>query len=189
MSQDFFSFEKVLKELQLQEDELKKLVSEGEIRAFRDQDKMKFKKEDVDRFRRNRGNEQAKTVEENVPEELVFDEDDAHQEVGMATAAITDDSFLDEDEAAGEEKAPPTSTRSSRARPTPASAASRKSRTVMLEEPGETEGGMWRAAIILLSLLLVFGAFAAMDAVRATPAFMSEGLANFVGETFLGMKK
>ena len=34
MSKDFYSFEKVLRELQMQEEELKKLVSEGEIRAF-----------------------------------------------------------------------------------------------------------------------------------------------------------
>jgi hypothetical protein len=46
-SDDFFTFDEVLKELQLSEDELKKMVSEGEIRAFKDEDRMKFKKADV----------------------------------------------------------------------------------------------------------------------------------------------
>ena len=38
------SFDDVLKELKIEEDDLKKMVSEGEIRAFRDQNTMKFKK-------------------------------------------------------------------------------------------------------------------------------------------------
>jgi excisionase family DNA binding protein len=44
---DFLSFEKALRELKLRSEELKKLVSEGEIRAYRDGDSMKFRREDV----------------------------------------------------------------------------------------------------------------------------------------------
>ena len=47
-SDEFFTFDEVLNELKLSEDELKKMVSEGEIRAFKDEDKMKFKKVDVE---------------------------------------------------------------------------------------------------------------------------------------------
>ena len=50
-SDEFFTFDEVLKELKLSEDELKKLVSEGEIRAFKDEDRMKFKKVDVENKR------------------------------------------------------------------------------------------------------------------------------------------
>ncbi|WP_372367103.1 helix-turn-helix domain-containing protein [Candidatus Uabimicrobium sp. HlEnr_7] len=50
----FYSFEKVLKELRLEENELKRLVSEGEIRAFRDEGKMKFKKSDIDNLKMRR---------------------------------------------------------------------------------------------------------------------------------------
>ena len=46
-SEDFLSFEKALRELQLRSEELKKLVSEGEIRAYRDGDSMKFRREDI----------------------------------------------------------------------------------------------------------------------------------------------
>jgi len=53
-NQDYYSFERVLKELQIEEDELKRLVSEGEIRAFRDEDKMKFRKSDIDGLKKGR---------------------------------------------------------------------------------------------------------------------------------------
>ena len=46
-SEDFLSFEKALRELKMRSEELKKLVSEGEIRAFRDGDSMKFRVEDI----------------------------------------------------------------------------------------------------------------------------------------------
>lgn len=47
-SDDFLSFEKALRELQLRSEELKKLVSEGEIRAYRDGESMKFRREDIE---------------------------------------------------------------------------------------------------------------------------------------------
>lgn len=47
MSDEFMSFEAALGELHLPADDLKRLVSEGEIRAFRDKGKTIFKKEDV----------------------------------------------------------------------------------------------------------------------------------------------
>ena len=51
---EYYSFEKVLKELQMEEDDLKRLVSEGEIRAFRDEDKMKFRRSDIDSLKKGR---------------------------------------------------------------------------------------------------------------------------------------
>lgn len=46
----FYSFEKTMKVLRKTPEELKTLVREGWLRAFRDQDKMVFRKEDVARF-------------------------------------------------------------------------------------------------------------------------------------------
>jgi len=51
---DYFSFEDVLSELQLDEDELKRMVSEGELRAFRDENKMKFRRDDVESLKKGR---------------------------------------------------------------------------------------------------------------------------------------
>lgn len=44
---NYKSFDDVLSDLNMDEDELKRLVSEGQIRAFRDEDRMKFRSEDV----------------------------------------------------------------------------------------------------------------------------------------------
>jgi len=52
--EQFYSFEEALRELRLKEEELKRLVSEGEIRAFRDKNTMRFKAEDVARLRGQR---------------------------------------------------------------------------------------------------------------------------------------
>ncbi len=57
MAVEYFSFEKVLKELQMDEDELKRLVSEGQIRAFRDEDRMKFRRDDIDNLKKGRQTE------------------------------------------------------------------------------------------------------------------------------------
>jgi hypothetical protein len=48
---EYYSFEEVLKDLKLEENELKRLVSAGEIRAFRDKNTMRFKAEDIARLR------------------------------------------------------------------------------------------------------------------------------------------
>ncbi len=57
MAGDYFSFEEVMGELQIDEDELKRMVSEGELRAFRSENKMKFKREDVDNLKKGRVSE------------------------------------------------------------------------------------------------------------------------------------
>jgi hypothetical protein len=51
---NYKSFDDVLRELEMDEDELKRLVSEGQIRAFRDDDRMKFRSEDVQALSRAR---------------------------------------------------------------------------------------------------------------------------------------
>src|SRR5688572_25579976 len=51
---EYFSFEEVMSELELSEEDLKRMVSEGELRAFRDENKMKFKREDVEHLKKGR---------------------------------------------------------------------------------------------------------------------------------------
>ncbi len=49
--QEFVNFENALNELKLSEDQLKRLVSEGEIRAIRGENNtMKFRKEEIERL-------------------------------------------------------------------------------------------------------------------------------------------
>jgi len=79
-----FSFQEALNELHLEEEELKRLVSEGEIRAFRDGDNMRLRKEDIDTLRSELGGE------------IVFEEDD-FADAGMATEEITEaDTLIDD---------------------------------------------------------------------------------------------
>lgn len=47
-SDEFYTFDETLRELKIFEDDLKKMVSEGELRAFKDEDKMKFRKGDIE---------------------------------------------------------------------------------------------------------------------------------------------
>ena len=75
--EDFLSFEKALRELKLRSEELKKLVSEGEIRAFRDGDSMKFRAEDVEALG-------SRADAEEASEELSF-ADSLEDDTGMVT--------------------------------------------------------------------------------------------------------
>ena len=92
----FLSFEDALDQLRLQEEELKRLVSEGEIRAFREGDTMKLRAQDVETLR----SELTGDVDAGASEEIVFEDDvDIADEAGMATEEITDvETILQEDD-------------------------------------------------------------------------------------------
>lgn len=82
MAVEYMSFEEVLKELQVDKEELLKLVSQGELRGFRDGKAMKFKKEDVLNLKKGR---------ETEPTIILTDSD---QEMGIAESS--DELILDE---------------------------------------------------------------------------------------------
>jgi hypothetical protein len=98
-SEDFLSFEKALRELQLRSEELKKLVSEGEIRAYRDGESMKFRAEDI----------QSLSAQNEGDTKLSF-ADSLEDDTGMVTEQISDeDTLLAEDDIV--EEAPRRATR------------------------------------------------------------------------------
>jgi hypothetical protein len=136
--EDFVSFEKALRDLKLRSEELRKLVSEGEIRAFRDgPDSMKFRREDVE----------ALTSKSKGEEELAF-ADSLEDDTGMVTEQLSaDDTLLAETEA---EPAPRARRTSSRPAPTARAAAA---------APQEKEPGWVTAACILCFVVLVWGTF------------------------------
>ncbi len=51
---EYESFDEVAKQLEIDDDDLKQLVSEGSLRAYRDENDMKFRKEDVESVRRSK---------------------------------------------------------------------------------------------------------------------------------------
>lgn len=95
--QDFFSFDEALNQLNLKEEELKRLVSEGEIRAFRDGDTMKLRRVDVENLKKELMGGEVVDLG-GAGEDLVFEDDLQLEEAGMATEEISDmDTLLEEE--------------------------------------------------------------------------------------------
>ncbi|MHC4378649.1 MAG: MerR family transcriptional regulator [Planctomycetota bacterium] len=97
MSQEeFFSFEQALDHLRLKEEELRRLVSEGEIRAFRDGETMKLRKRDVEELGRELMGGEVIDLSD-ADEDLVFEDDGDLLDPGMATEELTAADTLVED--------------------------------------------------------------------------------------------
>jgi excisionase family DNA binding protein len=117
-SGEFYTFDEVVRQLKIDENKLKRLVSEGEISAFREGDVMKFKKSEIDKLaKKGAGSETSETVlseitlEDEAPafeesgetltDDLVFegagDEVDLGKESGAKTEEISSqDTFIEE---------------------------------------------------------------------------------------------
>jgi excisionase family DNA binding protein len=93
--QDFSSFDEALNQLNLREEELKRLVSEGEIRAFREGDTMKLRRTDVEHLKTElMGGEVVELGEGRA--DVIFEDD--FEDPGMATEELTAaDTLIDED--------------------------------------------------------------------------------------------
>lgn len=86
-SKEFFSFEEALEELRLKEEELKRLVSEGEIRAFREGETMKLRRRDVEALRSELLGDEVVDLGE-ATEELIFEDESDLVDPGMATEEL-----------------------------------------------------------------------------------------------------
>ena len=99
---DFLSFENALDELSLEEDDLKRLISAGEIRAFREGSKMRLRAEDVTRVAGDLNVGESVSEEDAGDvlevEEVHFDAEVDDQDEGMVTTQLTEeDTLLDDD--------------------------------------------------------------------------------------------
>jgi len=81
MPGEFYTSEEILKELQIDDKELRRLISQGELRAYRDAAGLKFRKADVERLKKGRETEPTiiltdSDAEISLPseEELLVDE-------------------------------------------------------------------------------------------------------------------
>ncbi len=139
---DFVSFEKALRDLKLQGEELKRLVSEGEIRAFRDGQSMKFRKEDVEALA-------SPSVEL----------DGLEDDTGMVTEELSEeDTLLVEDDLEDVEEL------------TAARVPQARSRREQLVTKREGEHPLVMAAIVLTGVALLWGALLSWDiAASASP--------------------
>jgi excisionase family DNA binding protein len=138
-SEEFVSFEKALRDLKLQSEDLRKLVSEGGIRAFRDGQSMKFKREDLEALKANQVSD----------DDLVFT-DALEDDTGMVTEELSEEDTLlaEEDfEEAAVEAAPVT--RSTRAR------ARVEEEAAVAHEPGWVTGVAILCAVVMIYGLMV----------------------------------
>jgi hypothetical protein len=144
-NEDFLSFEKALRELKMRSEELKKLVSEGEIRAFRDGDSMKFRRDDIKAL----GAKAAGDAELSFADSL---EDDT----GMVTEQISD-----EDTLLADDDAPAAPARGARG-----AAAARPARAAAVATAPKQEPGWVTGLAIVGFLLLVYGALLSFSAAK-----------------------
>jgi hypothetical protein len=211
-SGEFYSFDEVLKRLKIDEQRLKKLVSEGEIRAFREGAEMKFRKLDIDNMDKTRpvaGSEDATAAidlsaggggqqSETLTDDLIFDEGDdvGSKEAGMATAEISSqDTFVDEGvgmsteplEVDGEDSTTEVAPAGKKGARKPAGAAGKprpSARAMDDEKP--TEVG-WCVALAFSAVVLICAVFVAMDVAKSDGREASAtGFSKWVGETFSG---
>ncbi len=166
MAEQYTSFEDALKELRLKDEELKRLVSENVIRAFRDGDRMKLRREDVEKLR-------SELSGRGATEELVF-EDDGGDEPGMATVPLSEAETMSEKTPAKKPAARPSaksaSSSSSASLKKPAAIKARTStrrESAPAEEEGN-EGMLVKAALVVSFLLLLVAVPVALDAVKGT---------------------
>jgi len=181
---EFFSFEEALKELRLKEEELKRLVSEGEIRAFREGETMRLRKQDVENLRNELSGGEVVDLG-GVDEELVF-EDDADLDAGMATEEISEaDTILEEDvEDVGEvelEREERVTVKRKGAAPAPAARSRRAVPVAVTVEEGPDEGNGMRIALILTSLVMVLALPVCLAAASGNVSSIAKGIAGIFG--------
>ena len=184
----FFSFEEALKELRLKEEELKRLVSEGEIRAFREGETMKLRRADVENLRSELSGGDVVDLGE-VKEELVFEDDAlsdagmATQEIGLSTEEISGvETVLDEPIETIQARDDDTLVDEEAAAALAGAGAARRNIPKVEEEPEEYEGAGMRALILVTSLILILGIPLCLSISSSSFGGVAESLANMFGK-------
>jgi excisionase family DNA binding protein len=182
--QDFFSFDEASNQLNLREEELKRLVSEGEIRAFREGDTMKLRRADVETLKKELMGGEVVDLG-GSGEDLVFEDDLELEETGMATEEISDmDTLLEEDvedvgEVALETEEVVELEEDVAEDGTPIAVATvRRTTTVTAtEDPGE--GMFMRAVAVLTSIVLLMAVPVVAGITLDSPSSMASSIAGW----------
>lgn len=178
MADDFYSFDEALDELKLKEEELKRLVSEGELRAFRKGDTMKIRRADVELLRAELDADVADL--DDTVDELVFEDDsDLDADAGMATQELDVETLVDEEEPVAAEPAR-ASRSSASARP-----AKRSAVAVAAAAAEEEEEPAWVKGLLMVSALLLMLAMPIMLSLGTGNAGgLAKGVAGLFGAEF-----
>jgi hypothetical protein len=182
---DFYDFDKALERLGLEAEELKRLVSEGEIRAIRESGSMRLRAEDVENLRR--GIEEGAFLEEDAEdntEELTFEEDGlGDDEVGMATTQLSEEDTILDDEELNLEKAGASSASESAA----SKVQRQRSRAQQLQEQDSKQSPLYIGIAVFTAIIaLVCGIPAAAGGASGLPSAASGWFVDNVGKAFAG---
>jgi excisionase family DNA binding protein len=194
-SGEFYTFDEVLRQLNIDENRLKRLVSEGEIRAFREGDQMKFKRAEIDNLAGKSGGASSDTSlseisleDEPAPKKKggmgadLLDEPDLTKRAGMKTAEISSqDTFIDKggdvgmstepidftEEVAGEEPEEISGEASAKpSRKGGAGTAAPAARRPAAVAPEPKTSGIMMLVLVLTMLVSVYGGLVLVSATR-----------------------
>ncbi|MEL6907913.1 MAG: hypothetical protein AAFP22_21070 [Planctomycetota bacterium] len=190
MADDFYSFDEALNELKLKEEELKRLVSEGEIRAFRKGDTMKLRRKDVEELRAELDSDLVDLGD--TVDELVFEDETDLGDAGMATQELDVETLVDEpveelelDDI--EEPAPARgSSRSGRsARGADKEAPVRRTSAIAAAKAEAVEEPGWvKAGLAVTAILLFVAAPLIISLLTGTASGFAKGVAGALGNVF-----
>ena len=175
------SFEEALNRLDIAEEDLKRLISAGDIRAFREGSNMRLDVADVEKEadKRGIGSPVSEADASEVVEIEELDLDGADD--GMVTTQLSaEDTLLDlaVKEVAVEEVAVEEASSSARSASGKRGGASKRgSKTTIL--PGvemSDEGGGMRAALVVTAIVLMFAIPFAMGMVSGRPSGITQGI-------------
>lgn len=174
MSKEFSSFEEALKKLELEEEDLKRLISAGEIRAFREGSKMHLRAEDVRKVAAQLGigSQVRESGDALVVEDLSLG---GAGDEGMSTTQLSEeDTLLDDVETVDVDQEAGTAAA--------ATAGVRRTRPSAEPEAQKESAGMLAAAV-LTALLLVFAIPFAIGMLEARSTPITSGVVGmFAGE-------
>lgn len=181
-SEEFLSFKKALNELSLPEEDLKRLISAGEIRAFREGSKMKLRAEDVERVRTDLGGAEELVGDDLEPleaDEILFSDEDV--DAGMATTQLSEeDTILDDLEVVELDAADDEFDSETIIEDAPAPTSAGRSRRARAAEEEPVESGGQRALLILTSVLMLYGVALAMAVAATQSNSMVDPLVNML---------
>ena len=178
MAEEFYTFGEALEQLRLKEEELKRLVSEGEIRAFREGDTMKLRRQDVESLKSELMGGDVIDLG-GAGEDLVFEDDADLGDAGMATEEISEmDTLLEDDvEDVGEIDLEEDEVVAAPVRRTGAIAAAQAT-----EE--ESEGMGMRFVMIATSVVLLLGMPIAVSVSTGNASDIAKAIAGIFGAKF-----
>jgi len=174
---EYYSFDEVLKDLEMEEQDLKRLVSAGEIRAFRDRDTMRFKATDVERLKSQPGSgDDGEELELELGDDLDLGDELDLGDGGAEELVLEDDGGLD---VGGVEEVDLSAQASHGGEADESSPRRRvpRSQAQAAEQEATDGAGLWFAMFVGFAAL-IFANFAAWSAVSGEPNSLTRFLAD-----------